>query len=861
MPNISFFTTIADKSPRSIPLERFYNIIKNKTHQKCIEKIRAATDKAQVSELKKGLPAVTLSGVFKGGHKAEQLVERSGLMQIDFDGVGVEHVKQTLMADPYTVMAFVSPGGKGVKGVVKYEGDHLQAFNALRDYYAEKYGLDMDKSCKDICRLCFLSHDPQAFYRPEAPVFIVSVFGLHLPDGEEPQAAPPAPAAAPKPATKNTPAPTQQQGSDKSAAEKVQNICANIAARGVDITGTYDDWLKCGLALANEFGEAGRDYFHAVSRNNPSYKPEDTDRKFNNALKGSKTVTIAYFFARAQGFGLMEKSQRGYTPPVPVRPAEPVKEYTPEEIKEMHSFYKPKFNKYGEFEGVKFNRQRFLNILVKLGISVFCIDANTFKFVRVDENRLEEISIDSLPSIFQRYIFSLPPAEVECTQYDSNGNPTATKMQLHPALINEHFLANLENLFNKKMLMLLTPPDDYRMFEDTKHEKFFFYRNGVACVTKEGATFKRYADFDKHIWKNQLLQREYREPDEQSAVFEQYVNLLSVVREADAQGALVRNEQLSTERFHSLCSIIGYNLHSFFATKLFATNLTDSRMDENGEANGRSGKTLLVRGLGRMLNADKASSVYVELGGKTFDVRDKHRYENCSIDTRLVHLNDVPRYFKIEPLFNDITDGMRAKKLYEGTFTIHTKMIISSNKSLWIDGDSAKDRMLVFEVSDYFSAKHSPENEFRHWFFEDWDADEWARFDTFMHRCCQLYLANGIMRAASINIEKRMLRDHTHPEFVRWMDYRFAEQDDEGNVNDKRLHFYYEGDSVAALRHEKKTLFEEFRADCPDFLNAKFTQAKFTQWLKIYVDKTFKDVKLVEQRSNGRDYVYFLRSR
>ena len=46
-----------------------------------------------------------------------------------------------------------------------------------------------------------------------------------------------------------------------------------------------------------------------------------------------------------------------------------------------------------------------------------------------------------------------------------------------------------------------------------------------------------------------------------------------------------------------------------------------------------------------------------------------------------------------------------------------------------------------------------------------------------------------------------------------------------------------------------------------DIINAKFTQSKFTSWLKIYAEKTFNAVKLMEQRSNGKDYVYFLRSK
>jgi len=65
--------------------------------------------------------------------------------------------------------------------------------------------------------------------------------------------------------------------------------------------------LRIGFALADEFGESGRQYFYAVSQFYPDYNPRKTDRQFTHCVRSDgKGITIASFFhlCKVHGFTL-----------------------------------------------------------------------------------------------------------------------------------------------------------------------------------------------------------------------------------------------------------------------------------------------------------------------------------------------------------------------------------------------------------------------------------------------------------------------------------------------------------------------------------------------------------------------------
>ena len=103
----------------------------------------------------------------------DKLVEHSGYLCLDFDHVqDLDALKQTLLNDPYfeTQLMFRSPSGDGLKWIVKINialMPHSDYFRSVSNYLVQTYGIEPDKSGKDVSRACFLPYDPEAYLDPE----------------------------------------------------------------------------------------------------------------------------------------------------------------------------------------------------------------------------------------------------------------------------------------------------------------------------------------------------------------------------------------------------------------------------------------------------------------------------------------------------------------------------------------------------------------------------------------------------------------------------------------------------------------------------------------------------------------------
>ena len=132
---------------------------------------------------KKRLPGILFSGTFsKRANNA--LLHHSGLITVDLDKLGAqaEAWKEKLVSDPHVLCAFISPTGSGVKAVFRCdpERDHYDSFKAAEHYVKEHFGLQIDAACKDVARICFVSHDPEAVLAHDAEV-------LPYPEPPEPE--------------------------------------------------------------------------------------------------------------------------------------------------------------------------------------------------------------------------------------------------------------------------------------------------------------------------------------------------------------------------------------------------------------------------------------------------------------------------------------------------------------------------------------------------------------------------------------------------------------------------------------------------------------------------------------------------
>lgn len=175
---ISFFKApVRNVFPgKSLSLKEVYHLIKGEQYRKITGQLRALEDASARRNFKAShFDYVTFSGLFsKRGD--QHLTQHSGLLALDFDHVeNLNDLKQQLLNDRYfdTRLMFVSPSGDGLKWVISIDVakySHAQYFKAVQNYIYATYGIEVDKSGKDISRACFLPYDSQAVFNPQNPV-------------------------------------------------------------------------------------------------------------------------------------------------------------------------------------------------------------------------------------------------------------------------------------------------------------------------------------------------------------------------------------------------------------------------------------------------------------------------------------------------------------------------------------------------------------------------------------------------------------------------------------------------------------------------------------------------------------------
>ena len=159
---------------------KIFDDIKTGVYKNAIIYLRKslADDKKEAAErAKKSLPAFTPSATFKGGRKMEFLNNYNALVVLDIDKITLEKLaecKSALKINQYAFANFTSPSGNGLKIFVKVEGkieDHKENFLKLQEYFEKLLSVEIDKSGKDITRLCFCSFDPDIFVNENSNEF------------------------------------------------------------------------------------------------------------------------------------------------------------------------------------------------------------------------------------------------------------------------------------------------------------------------------------------------------------------------------------------------------------------------------------------------------------------------------------------------------------------------------------------------------------------------------------------------------------------------------------------------------------------------------------------------------------------
>jgi hypothetical protein len=287
--NISGFENCQSAFPEEISLLTWLSSDKYRSK---VEQLRTFQDEELQNVMKKSLPAITPCGVFSY-RDTEHLIKHSGFLVFDIDFKDNQDIKnfgdlrEQISHISSVAYCGLSVRGKGFWGLVPIPKStpevHRQRFSALAKDFKD-FGINLDKSGSDVCRLRIYSWDSNSYFNHSAKLY------TKLPITQ--------PKSYCRPVNSDN-------------RNKVESIVSQIKERKIDITEDYKDgWLKIASSLSNEFGEAGRGYFRSISMFYPKYTLTETDRMYDGCLKHNyNSVTIASFFQIALDHGINIKSE------------------------------------------------------------------------------------------------------------------------------------------------------------------------------------------------------------------------------------------------------------------------------------------------------------------------------------------------------------------------------------------------------------------------------------------------------------------------------------------------------------------------------------------------------------------------
>lgn len=742
--------------------------IKDGKSKDVVEKLRNETDAARQKTIKETLPGICFSGTFRHRSLAG-LIDHSGLICLDFDkfpdNAMLSRWRETLTNNPYTYCLFTSPSGNGLKVVVKIPAEpknHKLYFDALKDYYKCEY---FDVHCSDICRLCFESYDPEMYLNEDSTLWSEKQeIEIHNTGTETPILP------------------------VKSENRIIQNLLTWFNKKYSVTKGNRNANLFKLATAFNDFGVSKNEAQNTFSQYQQSdFNEREISAVIDSAYKKTENFGTKYFEDDAS----TQKIERA------IRSGKNIKEikkdfpeFSEQEIESSVSSLKETltvtdFWTYSENGAIKISHHKYKFFLEERQFFKFFPNGSSgFVFVKIEENLLDDTSTAYIKDYVMKYLQERK--DIGYAPFDYMASQTK--------YFKEDYLSFLETA-------------QINLKEDTIDECFIYFKNACVKITKNTIQEIDYVELDGFVWKKQIITREFKKNEFKDCVFQKFLFLIAG-----------KNE----DRYNSLRSVIGYLMHSF---KTSANNkaiiLNDEAISEN--PNGGSGKGLFWNALSHVKKLDS-------IDGKQFEFGKPFNYQTVSPDTQILVFDDVKKNFAFENLFSLITEGITLEKKNMDAMKINVnkspKIVITTNYTVGGIGGSFERRKFEVELSSYFSANHTPLDEFGHMLFDEWGAAEWCKFDNFMISCVQYYLNNGLVKSDYQNLDVR--------KFIKETSYEFKEWADEENF-------------PTNVKLTKGAKYSEFISEYPDY-KKWLTQKRFSQWIdslakfKGYTPKSGKDL-------------------
>lgn len=359
-----------------------------------------------------------------------------------------------------------------------------------------------------------------------------------------------------------------------------------------------------------------------------------------------------------------------------------------------------------------------------------------------------------------------------------------------------NYCASFQNLFSENYLLMLQTVD-LMMLADTKIKSFIAFENGILEITKDSIELIDYIDVDGYIFESQIINRHF------------FIDLKTDNQYSHFIGNISHQKPKPIE-----CTI-GYLL-STYKNKMNnkAVILNDEVISENPE--GGTGKGLFIQGI-------KQIRKVAILDGKTFDDKKSFPYQTVSTETQVLVFDDVKKNWDFESKFSLVTEGItlerKNKDAIKLTVDESPKMVITTNYAIKGEGNSHDRRRHEIEIAQYYGKNLTPYDEFGEQLFDDWDDEQWQKFDNYMVICLQKYLKYGLIVQEAINIKLRKFIAETNMDFYEWV----------SDTENFKLN----------TRHDKQDIYNNFISEYKDF-ERLLKRKTFSIWIKKYA--SYKDL-------------------
>jgi hypothetical protein len=386
----------------------------------------------------------------------------------------------------------------------------------------------------------------------------------------------------------------------------------------------------------------------------------------------------------------------------------------------------------------RYKLQVFLTTNGGFRLYFYDMGSTIYRLVRVKDGFVEEASTEQIKRFIKDYIDKLPDS------FDGGVTPQDLLELVYKGatvLFSDAFFEFFERA-------------DLEFLKDTKDEAYFPFKNGVVVVSKKEITLKSYGELRKVVWKTQVI--------DHFVIIERDIELSKI----EYFRFIERISDNDQERYIYALGLIGYLLHNYKdPSRPFSVILAE---EAEKEANGGgTGKGIFVKALGYLLNI-------VRVDGKNFKFDKSFAFQRVDLDTRILAIEDTRRNVDFEGFYSIITEGITVEKKNKDELFIpykdSPKVMFTTNYTIPNSGNHAKRRQKVLEFSGYFGPTRTPEDEFGHKLFDDWDKDEWNRFYNLMFEAVQGYLECGVLEVAqSDKIKRKQIRVQFGEEFLEFL--------------------------------------------------------------------------------------------